>query len=196
MMKYIMRKIVLSLFALCCFSAVMAQQKTRNLSVELLGAQNIVGINYDSRFNGNSGLGYRVGIGYGYGDNSGLFDQKINGVGVPLELNYLLGKKNSKLELGFGLSLGVYHIKETVAYVYTGWYPGTEDTDQKYGEIKYYTNEENRFGYFFFGDIGYRYQRPNGFMFRVGVSPSFNFGDKYGLCKAAFFPYIGFGWSF
>ena len=99
MIKYIMRKIILSLFALCCFSAVMAQQKTRNLSVELLGAQNIVGINYDSRFDGNSGLGYR-------------------------------------------------------------------------------------------------YQRPNGFMFRVGVSPSFNFGDKYGLKKAAFFPYIGLGWSF
>ena len=74
----------------------MAQQKTRNLSVELLGAQTIAGINYDSRFNGNSGLGYRVGI--GYGDNSGLFDQKINGVGVPLELNYLLGKKISSLE--------------------------------------------------------------------------------------------------
>ena len=96
MIKYIMRKIALSLFALCCFSAVMAQQKTRNLSVELLGAQTIAGINYDSRFNGNSGLGYRVGI--GYGDNSGLFDQKINGVGVPLELNYLLGKKISSLE--------------------------------------------------------------------------------------------------
>lgn len=31
---------------------------------------------------------------------------------------------------------------------------------------------------------------------RVGVSPSFNFGDKYGLSKAAFFPYIGLGWSF
>ena len=40
--KFVMRKIVLSLFALCCFSAVMAQQKIRNLSVELLGAQNIV----------------------------------------------------------------------------------------------------------------------------------------------------------
>ena len=91
-----MKKILLSLFALCCFSAVMAQQKTHSLSVELLGAQNTVGINYDSRFNGNSGLGYRVGI--GYGDNSGLFDQKINGVGVPLELNYLLGKKISSLE--------------------------------------------------------------------------------------------------
>lgn len=34
--KFVMRKIVLSLFALCCFSAVMAQQKIRNLSVELL----------------------------------------------------------------------------------------------------------------------------------------------------------------
>lgn len=125
MIKYIMRKIVLSLFALCCFSAVMAQQKTRSLSVELLGAQTIVGINYDSRFDVNSGLGYRVGIGYGYGDNSGWPDQKINGVGVPLELNYLLGKKNSKLELGFGASLGVYQVKETIGYVKdTGWYPG------------------------------------------------------------------------
>ena len=66
--KYIMRKIVLSLFALCSFSAVMAQQKIRDLSVELLGAQNIVGINYDSRFDGNFGLGYRVGVGYVYGE--------------------------------------------------------------------------------------------------------------------------------
>ena len=39
-------------------------------------------------------------------------------------------------------------------------------------------------------------QNMNGFMFRVGVSPSFNFGDKYGLMKSAFYPYIGFGWSF
>ncbi len=175
----------------------MAQQKTRNLSVELLGAQNTVGINYDSRFKGNSGLGYRVGIGYGYGNTSGLFDQKINGVGVPLELNYLLGKKNSKLELGFGASLGVYQVKETIGYVEnTGSYPGGENTDETSPKTYFYTSSRTQFGYFFFGDIGYRYQRPNGFMFRVGVSPSFNFGDKYGLNKTAFFPYIGFGWSF
>ncbi len=185
-----MRKIVISLLALCCLSAVMAQQKTRSLSVEILGAQNIAGVNYDSRFKGNSGFGYRVGIGYGYGENSGLFDQKINGVGVPLELNYLLGKKNSKLELGFGLSMGVYHIEETAGYYYQPVPPETE------GRVEEYTTKENRFGYFFFGDIGYRYQRPNGFMFRVGISPSFNFGDKYGLKKSAFFPYLGFGWSF
>lgn len=175
----------------------MAQQKTRSLSVELLGAQTIAGINYDSRFNGNSGLGYRVGIGYGYGNTSGLFDQKINGVGVPLELNYLLGKKNSKLELGLGASLGVYQVKETIGYVEdTWWYPGGEKTDETSPKTYFYTSSRTQFGYFFFGDIGYRYQRPHGFMFRVGVSPSFNFGDKYGLSKAAFFPYIGFGWSF
>ena len=156
-----------------------------------------MGINYDSRFNGNSGLGYRVGIGYGYGYNSGLFDQKINGVGVPLELNYLLGKKNSKLELGFGASLGVYQVKETIGYVEdTWWYPGGEKTDETSPKTYFYTSSKTQFGYLFFGDIGYRYQHPNGFMFRVGVSPSFNFGDKYGLKKVAFFPYIGLGWSF
>ena len=110
-----MKKIVLSVLAMCCCSVVLAQEqeKTRSLSVELLGAQNVAGINYDSRFKGNSGWGYRVGIGYGYGDNSSWVDQKISGVGVPLELNYLLGEKKSKLEVGFGASLGMYHIKET-----------------------------------------------------------------------------------
>lgn len=57
-------------------------------------------------------------------------------------------------------------------------------------------SKENRFGYFLFGNIGYRYQRTNGFMFRVGLSPSFNFGDKHGIIKSAFYPYIGLGWSF
>lgn len=165
-----------------------AQNKVSSVSLELLGAQNTVGINYDSRFKGNSGLGYRVGIGFGYGDNSSLLDQNIKGVGVPIELNYLLGKKNHKLEIGIGASLGVYHVKETTWYYYQPVPPETEGHDEPY------TSTSNRFGYFMFGDIGYRYQRDNGFMFRVGISPSFNFGDQYGLNKSAFYPYIGFGW--
>ena len=32
-----------------------AQNKVSSISLELLGAQNTVGINYDSRFKGNSG---------------------------------------------------------------------------------------------------------------------------------------------
>lgn len=137
-----MRRIVCSVFALCCCSLVLAQEKTRSLSVELLGAQNVVGVNYDSRFKGNSGWGYRVGIGYGYGDNSSWIDQKISGVGVPLELNYLLGEKKSKLEVGFGASLGMYHIKETSWFYSQPVPPETEEIAERY------ESKENRFGYF------------------------------------------------
>ena len=185
-----MKNIVLTFSMLVMSASMAAQDKVRSVSVELLGAQNMVGANYDSRFKGNSGLGYRVGIGFGYGDNSFLFDQNIKGVGVPVELNYLLGKKHNKLEVGFGASLGVYHVKETMWYYYQPVSPEVE------GHVESYKLASNSFGYFMFGDIGYRYQRDNGFMFRVGVSPSFNFGDKYGLMKSAFYPYVGFGWSF
>lgn len=135
-------------------------QKTRHISVEILGAQNTVGINYDSRFKGTYGLGYRVGIGYGYGRNSGWFDESIKGVGVPLELNYLLGKKNSKLELGFGASLGIYRVKGEVAYYNNlEWYSDRYNTYEKVSESYYYTSSGCQFGYFLFGDIGYRYER-------------------------------------
>ncbi len=185
-----MKKSIVFTFLLVVALNVAAQEKVRHVSVELLGAQNAVGINYDSRFKGNSGLGYRVGIGYGYGDNSGFFKQTVKGVGVPIALNYLLGKKRHKLEVGFGTSLGVYHVEETI-WTYTQ--PVPPETEG-YGELL--TTASNRFGYFLFGDMGYRYQREGGFIIRAGFSPSFNFGDKYGLKKAAFYPYIGFGWSF
>lgn len=170
----------------------LAQNKTQSISLELFGAHNLVGVNYDTRFKGDTGLGYRVGVGYGYGSTSGLFvgDQTIKGVGVPVELNYLLGKKNNKLEVGVGTSLGIYHVNEEHVYYYlpTNEFP--------YGITVTITIDENRFGYFLFGTLGYRYQRPEGFVFRVGISPSFNFGDKCGLDKSLLYPYIGLGWSF
>lgn len=91
-------------------TSMMAQQKVKNISVELFGAQNTIGINYDSRLKGNSGLGYRIGIGFGYADNFNLFDENIKGVGMPLEMNYLLGNIHNKLEIGIGTSLGFYHV--------------------------------------------------------------------------------------
>ena len=175
---------------LCTFNNSIAQKNIHSFSVEAFRAQNTIGVNYDARINGNYGLGYRVGIGFGYADNSGLFDQNIKGVGVPLELNYLLGKKNHKLEFGFGTSLGIYHVKETTWYYYQPVPPETEEHDEQY------ISTSNCFGYFIFGNIGYRYQREHGFTFRIGITPSFNFGDKYGLKRAVFYPYIGFGKSF
>lgn len=184
------KTVVLSIVFLCSLNNSIAQKNIQSISVEAFGAQNTIGINYDARISGNYGLGYRVGVGYGYANNSGSFDQKINGIGIPLELNYLFGKKSSKLEFGFGTSLGFYNIKETAWYSYQ---PVSSETENR---SEQYTSSNNRFGYFMFGNIGYRYQREHGFVFRIGITPSFNFNDKYGLKRAVFYPYIGFGKSF
>lgn len=113
-----MRKFIFVFAAFLMAFAAQAQEKMRSVSLEVFGAQNTVGINYDSRFKGNDGWGWRVGLGFGYGDNSGFIDQNIKGVGVPLEVNYLLGKKSSKLELGFGANFGFYHVKEKTGYYF------------------------------------------------------------------------------
>lgn len=104
-----MRRIFTFSMMLLTVTSMMAQQKVKNISVELFGAQNTIGINYDSRLKGNSGLGYRIGIGFGYAD-SNLFDENIKGVGMTLEMNYLLSNKHNKLEIGIGTSLGFYHV--------------------------------------------------------------------------------------
>lgn len=93
------KTVLLSALFLVPFNNSNAQKNIHSFSIEAFGAQNTIGINYDTRIRGNYGLGYRVGIGYGYADNSGLFDQKINGIGIPLELNYLFGKKRASLKL-------------------------------------------------------------------------------------------------
>ena len=49
----------------------------------------------------------------------------------------------------------------------------------------------------FFSNIGYRYISTKGFLFRIGLSPSFSFNDKHGVTKEPFiYPYISFGYSF
>ena len=175
----------------------MAQQDEstqKSLYAEILGASNLIGVNYDARFKPNSPWGYRVGLGYTYSKNYNMFSgsNSLKGVDVPLEANYLLGKKRSKLELGLGLNLGYYTEK------YDVW------TLKKVSEedgIPYYTTEyagedsHSTWGYFFFGNIGYRYQPSHGFQFRAGISPSFNLGGKHAVTKSIF-PYISFGYVF
>ncbi len=180
-----MKKYIIYLFLILPTLAVPAQDKTKSLSIEFFGAQNTVGINYDSRLKGNSGWGYRVGLGFGYG-NSSFFgqEQETKGFGIPLEINYLLGGGNHKFETGAGASLGIYNV-ENVYHIYS---------PSQMWSTRYET--KTSFGYCMFGNIGYRYQRPKGFLFRVGLSPSFNFGDEHGLSKAFFYPYLGLGWSF
>lgn len=189
-------KVLLIVF-LAASQTAMAQQDEstqKSLYAELLGASNLIGVNYDSRFKPNSPWGYRVGLGYTYSKNYNMFSgsNSLKGVDVPLEANYLLGKKRSKLELGLGLNLGYYTEK------YDVW------TLKKVSEedgIPYYTTEyagedsHSTWGYYFFGNIGYRYQPSHGFQFRAGISPSFNLGGKHAVTKSIF-PYISFGYVF
>lgn len=83
-----------------------------------------------------------------------------------------------------GIGLGVN--KQSVAYVYTDF------QENKYRDGYYFYHEQSagygtryysskRFGYYLFGSVGYRYQRPRGFVFRVGVNPSFNFDGSHGV---------------
>ena len=91
------RTLLLTVLAISLsLNAQINQKPVKNISVEFLGAHNGFGLNYDSRFNGNEGLGYRVGLSYAC-----LFpaqDADIHGVAVPLELNYLIGRGLVKLD--------------------------------------------------------------------------------------------------
>lgn len=46
-------------------------------------------------------------------------------------------------------------------------------------------------------DTFYSVPPTKGFLFRIGLSPSFSFNDKHGVTKEPFiYPYISFGYSF
>jgi hypothetical protein len=196
------KKLMTLLLAMSLMGGIVAQAQEgteRSLSLELFGAQNTVGINYDSRFKGNHGLGYRVGVGYGYSETSTIASTSyaLQGIAAPIEINYLFGKGRHKLELGIGTSLGYYyekcHVLTTVgpAPGYGGVYGGPP----YFGYADYYKKvTHNTFGYFVFGNIGYRLQTNRGFQFRAGMTPSFNFGDQYGIHRKWYYPYVSFGW--
>ncbi len=133
----------------------------RAVYAEFFGASLGMGINYDSRFAEDSRWGYRVGLAYG------------EGVNMPLEINYLVGRRETKnkLDLGLGVNLPCY----------------------KDGEL----------GAFAFLNIGYRLQPMNGLIFRVGLSPKFPLDDKfeswgsaYIFWAASVIPYLSLGYAF
>lgn len=161
----IYKRLLASIAFIICVS-ISGLSQTKSIYLELLGASGMAGVSFDSRFAGNSGFGYNVGLGYGY-SNGGvdLPDTKGNDgvsheIGIPIEVNYLFGQNNSHLVLGMGAYAGA-HINEALA--------------------------KPQFAYNFFGDIAYRYQKPTGFSFAIGLKPN--------LSKA-FWPYVTIGYSF
>lgn len=184
---------LLATFFICAFTNTFAQNtlpskktRTRNIYLEFLGASNLIGISFDSRLSPKSPWGYRLGISYFQGGNSFIKESNSNrGLFFPIEANYLIGENKHKLEIGVGSSLGIYN--EHSSFI--------EDSNNKSETINSFS--QTTFGYYLFSNIGYRYISTKGFLFRVGLSPSFNFNDKHGITKKPFiFPYISFGYSF
>lgn len=132
----------------------------RAVYAEFAGASMILGVNYDSRFTEDSRLGYRVGLAYG---------DEFN---VPLEINYLVGRRETrnKLDLGVG--------------------------------VNFACSNESKLGEFAFLNIGYRFQPKDGMIFRVGLSPklplgdSDDLGDALTLWATSVIPYLSFGYAF
>jgi hypothetical protein len=172
-------------------SALRKDKIDRGVYLELFGASNLVGISYDSRIGPDSKLGYRIGMSYAFVANSFFgSSSSTKGLSSPLEVNYLFGKNKSKLEVGVGVSLGLYTERSSyTAFLYPadGVIPPTQ-------EMNVY---KKSFGYYLFSTMGYRYQANRGFLFRIGINPSFNFGDRYGINKhPPLYPYLSFGYSF
>ena len=184
---------LLALFAIGVFANIFAQdtlsfKKTRdkNIYIEFLGASNLIGVSFDSRFTPISPWGYRIGISYFQGGDSFIKASNSNrGLFFPIEVNFLTSGNKHKLELGLGSNLGIYN--EHISFI--------EKSNDQYETINLTSN--TTFGYYFFSNIGYRYISTKGFLFRIGLSPSFSFNDKHGVTKEPFiYPYISFGYSF
>ena len=174
---------VVLLIALSIMLSFKAGAQDRNVRLDLLGAANVVGVSYDARFKGDSGWGFAAGIGYGFGIGNWF---KIDGVGVPVEINYLTGGRKHHFEVGAGMSNGVYFNKVTE-------YKNV-DLDGVTGVVLEEVRK-TQWGYLFYANVGYRLRTEKGFVFRCGLNPSYGFG-KYGLSKSIFYPYFSLGYSF
>lgn len=167
---------------------------SKSIYVELFGASNLVGVSYDARLGAATNWGYRIGVSY-TSDLNSLFDNSssMRGVSIPLEMNYLLGRKKSKLDLGLGINLGFY----TEKISYTEYSYEMVDEMMILIPIQDVNLSKRLFGYYLFSNIGYRFQAVKGFQFRVGISPSLNLGGVHGVKKhPSIYPYLSFGYSF
>lgn len=182
-----MRKLFLYLLV---FLVLASNAQTRNertmlagksIYAELAGASFMAGLNYDSRFHENSRWGYRIGLAYtlaaideiDFCCDCGGSSSAIRGFNIPMEINYLVGRREtkSKLDLGLGVNLGYYDRRD-----------------------------EDLFGYFMFMNTGYRFQPRQGVTFRIGLSPKLSLNGESGIIEyvwiTSFIPYFSIGYAF
>lgn len=155
----------------------------RNVFVEAFGPSSIVGVHYEQRFYPGCKFGFRVGAAYDYASNhigsDGSPEIDLNGVSFPVGVNFITGGSRSKFEIGANIMVGVYNAKHNF------WPTGAEG------------QRSTVFNSGFSLNIGYRYQRPSGFLFRVGWAPQlFAIGHYACVSYYSWVPHLGFGYTF
>jgi hypothetical protein len=144
--------------SITCFSQSKFSSHSSQIQFEVFGPGSLFSLNFDSRFAPKeNGLGFSIGLG---GSPLGVLGKSCNTGGLmalPVDINYLVGKKQHFAEVGVGGTLVVI------------------------GSTKKYCQD---FDYGFFSDVtesylfltaGYRYQpfKRKGFTYRVFISPLF-----------------------
>lgn len=164
----------------------MHAQREEGVFVELGGASTTVGIHYDTRFGEKTHWGARIGIAYTRSKSPAFFDNLADltrGWTFPVAVNYLIGKRKNRAEIGIGVSYGLY---TCVFY-------------DKFG----HQIEDGKSGSFAFLDLGYRYQPKKGLMVRLGVNPGMALyestvgkKDEAVFRAAVIYPYFSLGYNF
>lgn len=163
--------------------------RSHNIYLDFFESSNVVSVSYDTRFPGSEVLGWHAGVGF---SGAHLYDflDFHPGVSIPLGINALFGHRASKFEIGVGAASGMYfyrdkeyrYMKDDGTWVETSNFVGPTHT---------------QFACTLGINLGYRWQRRNGFGFRIGLSPCINVssgGTYINLFSAM--PYIGFGYTF
>ncbi len=170
------------------------EKPTRSIYAEILGPSNLIGVHFDSRLKGNSGWGYSAGMAWGYSSSDDFFSNvdRFHMISIVPRVSYLVGRKSSKLEMGFGVNIGFL----TGTREYDTYDIRTKDGDTILEYAGHVKEHRDFMAYYFFGNIGYRLQPARGFTLRAGVSPAFGLGGSHTLDDLYLIPYVSVGKSF
>ena len=152
-----------------------------------------ISANWDARLKKDSPWGYQVGLGWaGQWDNMMGIHTHTMYYGLTIGMNYLIGKRKSKLELGAGNQLRLISSKLVVAAYM-----------DKESDISIKSENKTQVRDFLYMNVGYRYTTTHGFQFRCGVTPMVNItngwedsNDSYSKGALFLAPYVSFGKAF
>ena len=163
---------------------------------EIGGAANGAGVFYDGRFRQGSPWGFRSGFSWvleWYTDNIFPITNPLAfayGLSVPVEVNYLVGRRNHKFEAALGNDFGFYRLRLK--------FHGMTTYGHSYLFRDVYLEDGPRKQFFWYAylNLGYRFISRRGFQLRAGVNLSTDFGYKRGLSKFPAWPYVSLGYAF